>query len=225
MPDAGSTDGAAIEIAEKTLLQLEFSITGTQCHAAMPQQGNNSFTGAATLALLLEKELHEDFPQSNSLFQPPFSTFIPTRHEANVPNINTVPGHDRFFMDCRILPGINADDVLFKINEKCQRVATTRKLNISMRTVHRLDAAQETSPKAPIITLLSKAIHETYALPARTIGIGGNSFASLLRHKGIPVAVWARLCNTCHAPNERALISSAIGDAQVFTRILFTPAL
>ncbi len=44
------------------------------------------------------------FPQVDRLFDPSVSTFAPTKKEANVPNINTIPGEDAFCVDCRVLP-------------------------------------------------------------------------------------------------------------------------
>ena len=55
--------------------------------------------------------------QVDPLFQPPCCTFVPTRHEENVPNINSLPGKDVFYIDCRILPGISHDDVLASARE------------------------------------------------------------------------------------------------------------
>ena len=42
-------DGSQIEIAEKHMLWLKFTVTGKQCHASMPQMGVNSLHAAAAL--------------------------------------------------------------------------------------------------------------------------------------------------------------------------------
>ena len=44
------------------------------------------------------------FNARDPLFQPDRTTLSPTKKEANVPNINTIPGDDVFYFDMRILP-------------------------------------------------------------------------------------------------------------------------
>ena len=44
------------------------------------------------------------FKKTDRGFDLPQSTFEPTQKEANVSNINTIPGHDVFYLDCRVLP-------------------------------------------------------------------------------------------------------------------------
>ncbi|MBW1801118.1 MAG: M20 family metallo-hydrolase, partial [Deltaproteobacteria bacterium] len=103
VPDGGNAEGTMIEVAEKSMLWLKCTVTGRQCHASMPEKGNNSLSGAARLIVAMET-LKEAFDQEDELFSPPMSTFEPTKMEANVPNVNTIPGKDVFYVDCRILP-------------------------------------------------------------------------------------------------------------------------
>ena len=104
VPDSGSPTGADIEVAEKCLCWLKVDISGVQCHASTPHKGRNAFVAGAA-AVLACMELHKDFPRRDALFDPPCSTFVPSRHDANVPSVNILPGHDRFYVDCRLLPG------------------------------------------------------------------------------------------------------------------------
>ena len=105
MPDAGSEDGTMIEVAEKSILWLRLTLLGQQGHASRPQRAENTLRAAAHVIVALD-ELHREFPGQNPLFRPPESTFEPTRKEANVGNINTIPGRDVFYLDCRVLPEI-----------------------------------------------------------------------------------------------------------------------
>ncbi len=73
----------------------------------------------------LDDALHKKFDNQNPFFSPPESTFEPTRKEANVPNVNTIPGEDVFFFDCRVLPDLNVGEII----EEMQRVATAAKRN------------------------------------------------------------------------------------------------
>ncbi|MBN2811027.1 MAG: M20 family metallo-hydrolase, partial [Spirochaetales bacterium] len=103
IPDGGDEQGATIEVAEKNLLWLKFSTKGKQTHGSRPDQGANAHLAACDLALRLNA-LEQEFDRRDPLFEPDRSTFQPTKKEANVPNINTIPGDDVFCMDCRILP-------------------------------------------------------------------------------------------------------------------------
>ena len=73
--------------------------------------------------------------QVDPLFQPPCCTFVPTRHEENVPNINSLPGKDVFYIDCRILPGISHDDVLASAREIMEAVAERHGVTVDITTV------------------------------------------------------------------------------------------
>ena len=98
VPDSGNPEGSLIEVAEKSILWLCFKTKGKQCHGSNPQLGNNAFFAASHLVTKLAK-LKKLFPKSDPLFDPPESTFEPTKKEANVGNINTIPGEDVFCMD------------------------------------------------------------------------------------------------------------------------------
>ena len=95
VPDAGRPDGTMIEVAEKSVLWLKFVTKGVQCHASVPQYGRNAFVAASALVLELDR-LKKRFSRKNPLFTPDVSTFVPSKKEANIPNINTVPGDDAF---------------------------------------------------------------------------------------------------------------------------------
>ena len=70
---------------------MKLTLTGRQGHASRPQLANNTLRACAHVIVALEA-LREEFPRQNPLFKPPESTFEPTRKDANVPNINTIPG-------------------------------------------------------------------------------------------------------------------------------------
>ena len=88
------------------MLWLCFKTTGKQCHGSNPQLGNNAFVGGIASGDKIRRNSKKYFRSSDPLFDPPDSTFEPTKKEANVGNINTIPGEDVFYMDCRVLPRI-----------------------------------------------------------------------------------------------------------------------
>ncbi|MDR2922999.1 MAG: M20 family metallo-hydrolase, partial [Treponema sp.] len=97
IPDWGDTKGEGIEIAEKNMIWVRLTTTGKQTHASRPDLGANAFLAGSDLALRLHYGLSEKFNGRDSLFEPEYSTFQPTKKEANVPNVNTIPGGDVFY--------------------------------------------------------------------------------------------------------------------------------
>jgi len=121
VPDFGNEEGTMIEVAEKSLLWLRFRTIGSQCHASEPSLGRNAFVAASHLVTKLG-DLYHIFDTVDPLYYPPISTFEPTSKDANVPNINTIPGKDVFHMDCRILPQYNLDEVISNIRAMADEV-------------------------------------------------------------------------------------------------------
>lgn len=220
VPDGGSPEGNEIEIAEKAQLWLKFVVNGSQAHGSMPGKGRNAFVGASQLVIVLQS-LYRFFPQRNSLFDPPFSTFVPTRHEENVAAINILPGRDVFYMDCRLLPEVDPAKVMEQVQAMAAELARQSGLAIDVEKVVE-QLATATSASAPVVKRLSAAIFEVYGVEARPVGIGGATVASFLRRANLPAAVWSRIEGCCHQPNERSSIASTLGDAAVFAHLLMS---
>jgi len=215
VPDGGNEDGTMIEVAEKTMLWIRFTVTGKQCHASTPAKGRNSLYGAARLIVDLEK-LKEEFALQDELFAPPDSTFAPTKIEANVPNINTIPGKDVFYMDCRILPGYDPDGIIESAKKRAGALAKELDLSIEVEPVYKQVAANPTSPDAPVVKALARAIRRVKGVDAKAMGIGGGTVAAFFREADLPAAVWITQADTAHQPNEFCFISNIAADAKVF---------
>jgi succinyl-diaminopimelate desuccinylase len=221
VPDCGDEKGECIEIAEKKILWIEFATTGKQAHGSRPDLGANAFLAGSDLAVRLHHELSAKFSDHDSLFDPDYSTFVPTKKEANVPNINTIPGEDIFCMDMRILPRHTTDSVLAEIDriksEIEKKYHVTVKLNIKQ-----LMESIPTSADAPVVKKLSGAIGEVYGVKARPIGIGGGTMAACLRNIGIDCAAWTKTDVSLHQPNEYVLLDNILGDAKVMALLALT---
>ncbi len=222
VPDAGTRDGMLIETAEKTVLQLKFTIRGKQGHASMPESAVNAFRESARFLDLLDMELHSKYNKENRLFYPPYSTFEPTKHDKNIDNVNTIPGLDVFYIDCRLLPEHKADEVLKTIDSLMKKFMSASQAVIEYNTVERVDAPEPTPDGAEIIKVLKSAILAVKHGDAGTIGIGGETFASFFREKGIDAAVWSTtVIESAHMPDEYSLISDAVGDSYVYEYIVY----
>lgn len=218
VPDGGNEKGTMIEVAEKSMLWMKFTVLGKQCHGSTPEKGRNSLFAAARLIVELEN-LKKEFGGRDELFKPPVSTFEPTKMEANVPNVNTIPGRDVFYVDCRILPQHDVEQVLGRARDLAESVAGELKVSIEVDPIYRQDATAPTSITAPVVLALKKAVKRVKGLDAVPMGIGGGTVAAFFRRAGLPAAVWSTEPDTPHQPDEYCLISNVIEDAKVFACI------
>ena len=215
IPDAGEPDGSMIEVAEKSILWIKFKTIGKQVHASVPDLGVNAFRAASNLVVKLD-ELHTIYNAVDEVFEPSRSTFEPTKKEANVPNINTIPGDDVFFLDCRVLPEYNIEDVLNRIRGIANEIEKSFNVEVKISTEQKEQAAPATAVSAPVVSKLAKAVKQVYNVEAKPQGIGGGTVAAIFRRKGFPVAVWSTLDDLAHQPNEYCRISNILNDAKVF---------
>ena len=218
VPDFGNEEGSMIEVAEKSLLWLRFKTVGKQCHASEPSRGRNAFTAASHLVTRLG-DLYHIFDKIDPLYHPSTSTFAPTRKDANVPNINTIPGDDVFYLDCRILPDYDLVEIVSRIRAMADEVERTFDVSIDIIPVQAVEAPPPTNRDAPVVKILAGAIREVYGVDALAGGIGGGTVAAPLREKGYQAAVWSRLGGVAHQPNENCIISNMIGNAKVFAHL------
>ena len=216
VPDAGTADGLTIEIAEKNLLWFKVTTRGRQVHASTPGKGKNAHRVGMELALKLDLALHQKYDQTDRLFNEPSSTFEPTKIEANVPNINTVPGVDIFYFDCRVLPKYSLDDVIADIERQIAECEKKDAVEISLEIVNRDDAGPPTDTSSAVSQLLEKAIVAVTGKHPRFKGEGGLTVGNLFRKKGFPTAVWSTVDDRPHEPNEYSKIANLISDTKVF---------
>ena len=213
IPDGGDAQGRTIEVAEKNVLWLEFTVTGKQCHGSRPDEGLNACLAANRLSLALYKGLHKKFGAKDKLFEPATCTFEPTKRSANVDGVNIIPGSDVFCFDCRVLPRYKNEQVLKTIDAI---IAAEQKKSGVQITYKILQNAQSkaTDKNAPLVQALAAAIKEAHGLDAQTIGIGGGTVAAELRNLGHDCVVWSSLDETAHMPNEYCIVDNLIKDAQ-----------
>ncbi len=214
VPDFGTSDSKLVEVAEKSMLWIKISVKGRQCHASRPDKGINTLTACSAFILRTE-ELYDYFSDHSELFSPPESTFCPTKKEANVPNINTIPGMDVFYVDCRVLPNYSLDEVMERVMAIGSEIESKYRVKIACETVLREQSAPFTDPSSEIVTRLIQAIKKVRGVEPVPQGVGGGTVASFLRHRGLSAVVWASLAGTAHQPNECSNIKNTINDAKV----------
>lgn len=223
VPDGGDPKGEYVEVAEKTLLWLRFTVLGKQAHGSMPNLGNNSTRGVARLTMELDEALHAKFPAADKLFMPPGSTFEPTKREANVPNVNTLPGKDVFYFDCRILPQYDPDSPLKVVEGVVKKFERATGLKVKVDVVQHDKAAPPTAPDAEIVERLKKALVETRKAKPKVWGVGGGTVAAIFRRHGYSAAVWSTYDELAHQPNEYCVVKNMVADAKVYLHLMMQP--
>jgi len=215
VPDSGTEDGSAVEIAEKSIMWLKIITHGKQCHASRPALGVNAFKAASELIVKF-KSLYEKFPHKDDLYEPPISTFEPTKKEANVPNVNTLPGEDVFYMDCRVMPAYQLSEVKAEMRRLAGEVEKMYGVKIAFEPQQEAQAAPPTPKDAAIVRAVEKAVREVYKVEPKVQGIGGGTVAAFFRRLHLPAVVYSRLNESAHQPNEYCILDNLIGDAKVF---------
>jgi succinyl-diaminopimelate desuccinylase len=222
IPDAGNEDGTMIEVAEKSILWVKFEIKGKQTHASTPEKGINSHTAGAHLIINMEN-LYKNFNQSDPVYDPPISTFEPTKKETNVENINTIPGHDVVYFDCRLLPAYSLDSLKTHIQKISREVETQFHVQISISYMQDVSAPPPTPADTPVAVALKQAVRAVLNREAKSIGIGGGTVAAYFRKTGLPAVCWCTVDDTLHSPNEYCRIENVLNDAKVFAHVCMHP--
>ena len=218
IPDAGDAEGIEIEVAEKSIIWIKVTTKGKMTHGSTPASGANAHKAGAHLIVKME-ELYSIFDKNDPLYNPPISTFEPTQKEANVPNINTIPGQDVFYFDCRVLPDYDLADVKKQIRVWVDEIEKQFGVSVDISYPQEETAPKATPADAPAAEALKLAIKSVTGKTGKAIGIGGGTVAAVFRHAGLPAVCWCTLDDTLHAPNEYCKIDNALSDAKVFAHI------
>jgi len=220
VPDHGQPDGAAISIVEKSSAWIQVEVIGRQTHASTPEKGVNAFEAAARYIALSVDRLRKKFTTKDPLFEPPISTFQPTKCDANGPNINTVPGRQVFAFDFRVLPEHSLDDIMKEMQKAAKEIERSTGAKVKPSFLNRSDAAPRTAVDSEVVRRLMSAVEAVRGVRPNPVGIGGGTCAAPFRRRGIEAAVWSTIPETAHDANEYARVADLVGDAQVYA-VLF----
>ncbi len=216
VPDHGSLDGSEMEVVEKGIAWIEVEVTGKQTHASTPHKGVNALEASARFMLAAVSMLRGKYSARDPLFDPPISTFEPTKCDSNGPNVNTVPGKQTFSFDFRVLPGYPLDDIMADLRKVADDTVATTGAEISLTFLQKADATPRTPLDSEVVKRLSAAIAMTRDVVPKPTGIGGGTCAAPFRKAGIDAVVWATVASTAHDANEFCTIDSLVGDAKVY---------
>ena len=221
VPDWGSPGGTLVEVAEKSVLWLRVSVEGKTCHGSSPQSGLNAYRVSTYLLADLLDRLPERFPARDGMFRPPESTFEPTKRPATVENVNTIPGHDEFCMDMRILPVYPVDEILDFVRAVASEHAERTGAGISVEIVQCEPAGRKSSTDTVGFNALCDAVESVTGNRPEAVGVGGGTCANFFRLDGFDAYVWQCGGGTLHAPNEYVEMSNLMTDAKVFATLFY----
>ena len=222
VPDAGSMDGMELEIAEKSIVWIKFTVNGRQYHASMPSNAISAARDGMEFMLSVDKMLHSKYTDKDDTFNFPYSTFEPTKHEKNVDNINTIPGKEVFYMDCRILPNYDVDSVVDDISREISEFERTHKSKIKMEFVQREQAPVPTSRDSEVVTRLVKALTSRGGEP-KVVGIGGGTCAAFFRRLGYDAVVWSTTVpDVAHQVDEYVIIDQILQDRETIEKLVYS---
>ncbi len=222
VPDYCQPGGDRIEISEKNILWVGIHTHGLQTHGSTPEKGVNAMEAASRYMLKLVEHLRGTYTKTDSLFDPPVSTFSPTRRDANVPNINTIPGEDSFYIDSRILPEYPPEEVLGEMQGLADVMGRELKVKIEVK-VEQMTHSAQMPQDADIVKLLQVALKQTRGTQGKLIGVGGGTVANYFRERGIPAAVWGTGDDVAHIMNEYCKIDNLMADSKTMAAMSILP--
>lgn len=220
VPDWGSRDGSNIEVAEKSMLWLRFTIEGKTTHGSTPEFGINAYKVSTLLLMDLMESFHEAFSDEDPSFVGRTSTFEPTKRPATVENVNTIPGYDEFCMDIRLLPRYPIDDVIAMAKDIAASYERSTGAKIGIEIIERHDAGRPSSTDNEAFQALADSIGSVLGKRPVGVGIGGGTCANFFRQKGLDAYVWQYGGGTLHAPNEHVPVENIVIDAKVYATLI-----
>jgi succinyl-diaminopimelate desuccinylase len=220
VPDHGTPRGDEVEIAEKHILWLKFTVTGRQTHASRPDLGLNAMRVGSELITFLQDFLHRKYNAKDALFNPDRSTFEPTKRLQTVGNVNTIPGEDIFYFDCRILPAYEVDAVRSDITAVLDIFEQKTGTKIKMETVQLTRSGPPSDLEGEGMKALRWAVQKVRGVEPKPVGIGGGTCANFFRLAGMNAYVWQTIDELAHTPNEYCVVDNLVDDAKVFAVVL-----
>jgi succinyl-diaminopimelate desuccinylase len=219
VPDGGNENGSLIEIAEKSALWFRVRTIGKQTHASRPDKGLNAHRIGMEYALALDKMLHAKYSLKDEYFDPPGSTFEPTKKDKNVDAVNIVPGEDITCFDCRVLPNYDIEEMLNEIHGLAEEIEKKTGAIIKIEILQKSVAPKPTDANSKIVIMLKEAIKQVRGVEPKVGGIGGGTCAAFFRKIGVPAVVWCTIDETAHQPNEYAKIENLANDAKIYASL------
>jgi succinyl-diaminopimelate desuccinylase len=221
VPDWGSPGGVMIEVAEKHLLWFKTEVIGKQTHGSTPGKGINAYRVSTFFLADLYTKLYAKYGEEDPLFRPPASTFEPTKSISTVANVNTIPGYDEFWMDCRIIPKYDPKEIVEFVKQVAAEhsAKTGAQINISVEQMTISGSPSDVNTKE--FKALKDSVEEVIGKEVTSVGVGGGTCANFFRLKGMNAYVWESGGGSLHQPNEFVVLDNIVTDAKVMATLFY----
>jgi len=220
VPDFGEADGSLIEVAEKHILWLKINVKGKQTHASTPEKGINATRIGNEMANFMSDYMHEKYAANDSMFSPGVSTFEPTKRLQTVGNVNTIPAEDTFYMDFRILPRYDPDEVLETVRNVARMFEDRSGVKVTIDIEQFTKSGTPSSTESIGLMSLASAIKKVKGVDATPKGVGGGTCANYFRLAGLDAYAWETVDECAHSVNEYCKVDNLVTDSKVFATLM-----
>ncbi|MEM7530942.1 MAG: M20 family metallopeptidase [Chloroflexota bacterium] len=178
-------------IAQKGVMWIRVVIHGEMAHGAMPLTGVNSAYPMAhflTLVQTLETREIANHGRHDFLGQPSITPNILRSPIVGEPQNNVMPSATETVLDCRLIPGQDADALAHQIEQMLIAVtAIDKRLHYTMDVLEVRHPTQ-TERDHPVVTTLASAYTDLAAAEPIYGGVPGSTDGTILNaSKGIPI--------------------------------------
>jgi succinyl-diaminopimelate desuccinylase len=222
VPDFGAPDGSIIEVAEKTIMWLKVTVHGKQTHASTPNKGLNAMKVGSELVAFIVDYMDRKYGKTNALYDPPISTYEPTKHLLNVANINTIPGEDVFYLDFRILPDYDPDEIMKTMRWIADLFEDKTGAKIEIEIAQLTRSGKPSSTESQGFKALAGSVKMLRGFEPKAGGVGGGTCANFFRLAGMEAYAWSTIDEVMHSPNEYCKVENLLADAKVFATVMAT---
>jgi len=221
VPDWGVPDGTMIEVAEKHLIWLKFTVEGKQTHGSTPNKGLNAFRVSTKLLADIMERFEKKYSKINEIFRPNVSTFEPTKSPATIGSVNIIPGYDEFHMDIRVLPEYDPDEIIEYAKKVAKEHEKLSGAKITVEVEQRTYAGKPSSTTSEEYKAFEDSVRSVIGKEPETVGVGGGTCANFFRLKGMDAYVWQCGGGSLHQPNEYVEIDNLVIDAKVYATLFY----
>ncbi len=220
VPDFGEPNGSLIEVAEKHILWLKINVKGKQAHASTPERGINATRIGNEMANFLTDYMHEKYAAKDPMFEPSISTFEPTKRLQTVGNVNTIPAEDTFYLDFRILPRYDMDEVLETVRGIGRMFEDRSGVKVTIEIEQQTKSGKPSSTESIGLMSLASAIKRVRGVDATPKGVGGGTCANYFRLAGLDAYAWETVDECAHSVNEYCKVDNLVNDSKVFVTLM-----
>ncbi|MEX1044409.1 MAG: M20 family metallopeptidase [Acidimicrobiia bacterium] len=185
-PEAGE-----ICITQKGAIRLRIDLEGSMAHGAMPHQARNPIP--AVLDLITEvREIEADYQRHPGDHPTLGLTYLTPTHvtAGSLPQMNVIPSTALLTLDVRTVPGVDHLDLLAKVGEAADRVASATGVEITP-TVLVDRPPTSIDPDHPLVQAVDAAHREVTGSEPVYGGVPGTTDGTILwRDAGLPVVVY-----------------------------------